>query len=285
MLYLHYPNPIRSSAVPSAPVLVFPYDDSTYASAFFVFEWSEPVGVAHYEIQVATDVGFANIVESNSNVDHKEYLNINGLLPDEYFWRVRSVGYFGTSAWSSTFNFIVAYIGIQGHVYEQDGTTPIQDAIVAAISNDPVDPSAASTNATGYYVLPVPGPNTYDIIAGKDGYADTTVNDYNIASGVAIVNFTLHPPAGGCDYIPGDINDSGAPNGIDVTYGVAYLKGGSAPRDSCNCPPLIFPFYAAMDVNGTCSTNGIDITYYVAYLKQLQPAILYCDDCPPARRQ
>jgi len=284
MLYLHYPNPIRGTAVPSAPMLVFPYDDSTYASAFFVFEWSEPVGVAHYEIQVATDVGFSNIVDSNSNVDHKEYININGLLPDDYFWRVRSVGYYGTSAWSSTFNFTVTYIGIQGHVYEQDGSTPIQDAIVAAISNDLVDTSVASTNAAGYYVLPVPGPNTYDIIAGKTGYADTTVNDYNIASGVATVNFRLHPPAGGCDYVPGDINGNGSPNGIDVTYGVAYLKGGGAPRDSCNCPPIGFPFYAAMDVNGNCAANGIDITFFVAYLKQMQPAILHCIDCPPARR-
>ena len=90
-------------------------------------------------------------------------------------------------------------------------------------------------------------------------------------------------PAGGCDYVPGDINGSGSANGIDVTYGVTYLKGGSAPRDSCDCPPMAFPFYAAMDVNGTCSTNGIDITYFVAYLKGQQPSLLYCADCPPAR--
>jgi len=65
---------------------------------------------------------------------------------------------------------------------------------------------------------------------------------------------------------------------------VAYLKGGGAPRDSCNCPPIGFPFYAAMDVNGNCAANGIDITFFVAYLKQMQPAILHCIDCPPARR-
>ncbi|OGC90948.1 MAG: hypothetical protein A2W25_07650 [candidate division Zixibacteria bacterium RBG_16_53_22] len=110
--------------------------------------------------------------------------------------------------------------------------------------------------------------------------SDTNTNDRGFYVDDMIL---IAYPVGGCDYIPGDINASGAPNGIDVTYGVAYLKGGSAPRDSCDCSPMPFPFYAAMDVNGTCSTNGIDITYYVAYLKQLQPAILYCDDCPPAR--
>jgi len=36
-----------------------------------------------------------------------------------------------------------------------------------------------------------------------------------------------------------------------------------------------------MDVNGSCSANGIDITFFVAYLKQLQPALLFCQSCPP----
>jgi len=86
-----------------------------------------------------------------------------------------------------------------------------------------------------------------------------------------------------CEYIPGDINGSGAANGIDVTYGVTYLKGGIAPPDSCECPDLVYPFYAAMDVNGSCSANGIDITYFVSYLKGIQSEILFCNDCPPAR--
>jgi len=87
---------------------------------------------------------------------------------------------------------------------------------------------------------------------------------------------------GGCSFVPGDINGNGSANGIDVTYGVSYLKGGSAPKDSCDCPPLAFPFYAAMDVNGNCAANGIDITYFVSYLKGQQPSLLYCQDCPPA---
>jgi hypothetical protein len=37
-----------------------------------------------------------------------------------------------------------------------------------------------------------------------------------------------------------------------------------------------------MDVNGSCSANGIDVTFFVAYLKGIQPALLYCPDCPPA---
>jgi hypothetical protein len=84
---------------------------------------------------------------------------------------------------------------------------------------------------------------------------------------------------GGCVYIPGDINDSGTLNGIDVTYGVGYLKGGAPPPYSCECTPGN-TWYVAGDFNATCSLNGIDITYAVTYFKggpEPQP----CPDCPP----
>jgi len=88
---------------------------------------------------------------------------------------------------------------------------------------------------------------------------------------------------GGCVYVPGDINGNGAANGIDVTFGVSYLKGGAMPPDICvDCPSAGQNLFSAMDVNGSCSANGIDITFFVAYLKSLQPALLFCPTCPPA---
>jgi hypothetical protein len=87
-----------------------------------------------------------------------------------------------------------------------------------------------------------------------------------------------------CNYIPGDVNGVPPANGIDVTYGVAYFKGGNFPPVDCGTPvgpcPQSSPFYAALDVNGSCTTNGIDITYYVAYLKGGAP-LRWCPTCPP----
>jgi hypothetical protein len=92
---------------------------------------------------------------------------------------------------------------------------------------------------------------------------------------------TIEENAPGCVYIPGDINGVPLPNGIDVTYAVAYLKGGNPPPVTCPDCPQPHPFYAAMDVNGSCTTNGIDITYFVSYLKG-GPSLLFCPTCPPA---
>jgi immune inhibitor A len=70
-------------------------------------------------------------------------------------------------------------------------------------------------------------------------------------------------------YLPGDANNSGSVNGIDVTYLVSYLKGiGPAPD------PLL-----AGDANGSCAVNGIDVTFLVSYLKGQGPAP-FRGDCP-----
>jgi hypothetical protein len=108
-------------------------------------------------------------------------------------------------------------------------------------------------------------------------------NDPDEPVSIINVQFVVVIGGGGCEYVPGDINYSGAANGIDVTYGVAYFKGGTVPPLDCNppCTGVPDPFYAAGDVNGNCNFNGIDITFFVSYLKGGQPALLFCPDCPP----
>jgi len=91
----------------------------------------------------------------------------------------------------------------------------------------------------------------------------------------------------GCQYIPGDINNNGDVNGVDVGYGVNYFKGfGPPPPVDCGTPvgpcPEASPFYAAGDVNANCTFNGVDITYFVNYLKGIGPPLSFCADCPPA---
>ncbi|UCE65825.1 MAG: hypothetical protein JSU85_13335 [Candidatus Zixiibacteriota bacterium] len=86
----------------------------------------------------------------------------------------------------------------------------------------------------------------------------------------------------GCDYVVGDVNGSGDYNGLDITYGVNYFKGGADPRcplGSCPIPPCDAFFYCG-DVNGSCNYNGLDITYGVNYFKG-GAAPIPCPDCPP----
>lgn len=91
---------------------------------------------------------------------------------------------------------------------------------------------------------------------------------------------TLATGGGGCDYVVGDVNGSDSYNGLDITYGVAFFKGGAdplcpdCPVGDCNS------WHYCGDVNASCSYNGLDITYGVAYFKG-GPGPMYCVDCPP----
>lgn len=85
--------------------------------------------------------------------------------------------------------------------------------------------------------------------------------------------------SGPCNYVVGDVNGSDSYNGLDITYSVAYLKGGPAPVYECECTPGNVWFVSG-DVNNSCSFNGLDVTYGVAYFKG-GPGPEPCQDCPP----
>jgi hypothetical protein len=94
------------------------------------------------------------------------------------------------------------------------------------------------------------------------------------------VDITFNVTAsGGCNYVVGDINNSGDFTGLDVTFAIAYFKGGMAPIYQCECTPGN-SWYVAGDVNASCLFNGLDVTYMVAYFKG-GPDPAPCQDCPP----
>jgi hypothetical protein len=88
----------------------------------------------------------------------------------------------------------------------------------------------------------------------------------------------LFAPPDTCAYLPGDINNSGEVNGLDVIYFVNYLKGGPAPPLTCDNGNG--PLFVAADLNGDCATNGLDAVWFVNYLKG-GPQISHCPDYPP----
>jgi hypothetical protein len=126
-----------------------------------------------------------------------------------------------------------------------------------------------------------------DIVAGvgdtlhvvwEEGVTSSLYYDVHYSKGDTLA--TGGGGGGGCDYVVGDVNDSGTLNGLDVTYGVSYFKGGALPPYECECTPGN-TWYVGGDVNGSCTYNGLDITYLVTYFKGGSDP-LPCADCPPS---
>jgi hypothetical protein len=102
---------------------------------------------------------------------------------------------------------------------------------------------------------------------------------YSVYEYFSPVYFVDELPAGECDYIVGDVNGNNNYNGLDITYGVNFFKGGLNPVYDCECTAGN-TWYVSGDVNASCSYNGLDITYGVSYFKG-GPAPIPCPDCPP----
>jgi len=136
-------------------------------------------------------------------------------------------------------------------------------------------------------IAPPAGSADIDVIFDASSLAEGTYTgsilvtgwDMNHQVDQVTIPVTLRVCTGsGCQYTVGDVNNSTVFNGIDVTYGVAYFKGGNPPPYSCDCNGSTW--FVAGDVNGSCVFNGIDITYMVSYFKG-GPLPVPCSACPP----
>jgi hypothetical protein len=59
------------------------------------------------------------------------------------------------------------------------------------------------------------------------------------------------------EIIPGDANNSGAVNGVDIIYLIGYMEGTN---------PQPVPFLSG-DANGDCNVNGLDVIYLMNFFK------------------
>jgi len=170
---------------------------------------------------------------------------------------------------------------IQGSVNDGTLAAPIPDVIVTTYNSADVVVDVDTSDAGGLYTLDVEA-GIYRETFEKAGFQDLEITNIVVQwDSMTTLNVIMQVQSG-CIYVKGDINGNGVANGIDVTYGVAYFKGGNIPPIRCDMCPQPAPFYAAGDVNGNCAFNGIDVTFFVAYLKG-GPALRFCETCPPAQ--
>jgi hypothetical protein len=90
------------AGTPSVPLILSPADQSEVGmSQSITLVWSAQGLVGSFDLQVATDSGFTQLV-FNTNGLGTSSLSVQNLLPNtQYFWRVRTVNQGGVSYWAS----------------------------------------------------------------------------------------------------------------------------------------------------------------------------------------
>ncbi|MBL0163605.1 MAG: fibronectin type III domain-containing protein [Xanthomonadales bacterium] len=118
-----------SSVASGAPGLVAPANNATSVSVLPTLSWNSSAGALTYKVEIATDVGFTNIV-ATATVSATTY-KVSSILNEstQYFWRVTPQNYCGNGAPSAVFAFTTGLIGqcpggtVRTTVYSSDFQT------------------------------------------------------------------------------------------------------------------------------------------------------------------
>ncbi|HFA51197.1 MAG TPA: T9SS type A sorting domain-containing protein [Bacteroidetes bacterium] len=96
---------------PGAVTLSSPANGATGVSQTPTLSWGAVAAADNYDVQLASDAGFTNLIVNQTGVAATSYSVASGLTGNTtYYWRVRSANGCGTSAYSAAFSFTTANI-------------------------------------------------------------------------------------------------------------------------------------------------------------------------------
>jgi len=90
---------------PADVVLDSPADDAIDVALTPQLTWMPSWAATRYEVQLASDLGFGDIVFSDTVIDTSVLVDVALELYTEYYWHVRSINGCKTSEYSATFSF------------------------------------------------------------------------------------------------------------------------------------------------------------------------------------
>ncbi len=93
---------------PSELGLITPTDEEITTSIIPRFRWQAGQMETSYELQIATDSNFTNIIETITELDTNFYDNTTLDVLTNYFWRIRGLNLCGVGAWSENYSFTTA---------------------------------------------------------------------------------------------------------------------------------------------------------------------------------
>src|SRR5690606_2082025 len=95
----------HTGATLSAPALSTPSDQSTTTTQRPTLIWQPVNGAKYYRLQVSTDPAFTDMTHQLDWLESTSFEFEETLMPDDYYWRVASIGDGGIGEWSSAFRF------------------------------------------------------------------------------------------------------------------------------------------------------------------------------------
>jgi len=166
---------ISKPTPPSTPVLISPPDGAVDISLTPTLEWSPSPGATSYDIQVATDDDFDNVVFALAG--RAVSLSTAEVDPDNcYYWRVRACNEDGCSAWSQVGGFYT--VAAPGVPSVPTLISPSNGAV--DISLTPTLDWAPSPEATSYELELAMDSSFIDVLISLTGASAISTTSYAV---------------------------------------------------------------------------------------------------------
>ena len=250
-----------------APTLLAPPDNALLGVSNVNFDWNDIPGAVSYVLEVASDSNFSSRVVNDSAVTQSSYSHSFG--DARYYWRVTAFNGLVYSSRSEMRDFLlITFLAAPLLSYPNNGFVSDTDRVDFGWEQVPnalhyIFEVATDSNFTNYVINDSSLVSPIYVQAGPFSNGSyfwrvTATNGVINSQRSLVRNFSVNVVS----FLPGDANNNGTVNGLDVVYLVNYLRGvGPAPN------PLL-----AADANGNCEVNGIDVVYLVNYFKGFGPA-------------
>lgn len=123
------------AGAPGSATLIAPANAATGVILQPTLDWSTVAEASSYDVEVASDAGFTNIVASGNVSDSFFDITTSLTISSTYFWRVTPSNTCGTGSTSSVFSFTTIVDRPILLVDDDDNATNVQPTYVAALNN------------------------------------------------------------------------------------------------------------------------------------------------------
>ncbi len=242
-----------TDAPPAAPTLTSPAPGETGVALAPTFTWEPAAGAGGYDLQVATDAGFSEVVHSASTADAAYTLPVQLEGGSVFFWRVRGTNACGAGPFSSPRSFTtvnmllpVAYDMLNG----ETGTYTYYDDTYNGLGNNtqPLAPLSGGVGDLTDGVIATAHWNQTPVPYVSWKTVDPTIT-FHFDGLVRIDAITLH------------FDDSNGSGGVYPPTSVTIQAGGSPQVFPVADPAGGEPFAVSFqDLNLVCTTLQVTLT-------------------------
>lgn len=187
-----------STGTPDSPALLSPADGATEVDLLPTFTWTAASQAASYDLEVATDAGFSDVVYSATGLYETTHtaaiaLSSNGV----YYWRVWAHNVCGDSAYAAVFNFTTKTVATTLLVDDDDNNPNVQGTYTAALDALAVaygvwdtgnsDDEPTDTDLASYSVVIWFSGDEYGGAAGPGGAGEEALSDWLDSGGKCLL--------------------------------------------------------------------------------------------------